>query len=84
VVSNYTPRNYTPRPLAQFDDETVNLVATREGRGEYLDTKDRSIGSDWVRAKSGTLRRLNRTKDSRLQANPHSNDAKANVATQIM
>jgi hypothetical protein len=23
--------NYTPRPLAQFDDETVNLVATGDG-----------------------------------------------------
>jgi hypothetical protein len=51
--------NYTPRPLAQFGDETVNLVATRDGaQGRVLDTKDRSIGSDWVRAKSGTLRRL--------------------------
>jgi hypothetical protein len=45
--------------LAQFDDGTVNLVATRDGvQGRLLDTKDRSIGSDWVRAKSSTLRRL--------------------------
>ena len=45
--------------MAQFDDGTVNLVATRDGaQGQYLDTKDRSIGSDWVRAKSGALRRL--------------------------
>jgi hypothetical protein len=31
--------NYTPRPLAQFDDETVYLVATGDGaQREYLDT----------------------------------------------
>jgi hypothetical protein len=46
--------NYASRPSAQFDDETVNLVATRDGvQGQVLNTKNRSIPY-WVRAKAPT------------------------------
>jgi len=47
--------NYTTRPLAQFDDETVNLVATSDGvQGQVPDSNTFRLGV--ANAPTGPLR----------------------------